>query len=132
MFKLPELCGTVFNGLLATREWKRVLKIKKMYSARTALNSLIDKALKENETELVLKLIESTPVRHSNDLLPETIENYLNILAKQQTSTLEYVEKILEFLEKGKRIIFEPVAKALINALKQSNCELKQIQMDSS
>lgn len=132
MFRLPELSGSVFNGFLATREWKRILKIPKMYNARTALNSLIDKALKENETELVLQLIESTSVHHSNVLLPETIENYLNFLAKQQISTLKYVEKILGFLEKGKRTVFEPVAEALINVLKQSNCDVKRIQMDSS
>lgn len=132
MFQLPEMSGSVFNGLLATREWKRLLQIPNIYTARAPLNALINKALKENETELVLQLIESTSIHHSNNLLPETIENYLNFLAKQQISTLEYVAKILRFLEKGKRIIFEPVAEALINVLKQSNCEVKRIEMDSS
>lgn len=135
MFRLPEISGSVFNGFLATREWKRILKIPKMYNARAPLNSLIDKALKENEIELVLRLIESISVHNSNDLLPETIESYLNFLAKQQISTCEItknVKKILTFLEKGKRTIFEPVAEALINVLNQSNCNVKRIQMDSS
>lgn len=131
MFRLPEISGSVFNGFLATKEWKRILQIPNIYMARTALNALIVKALKENETELVLQLIESS-VHHSHDLLPETIEKYLSFVAKQQISSFEYVEKILRYLEKAKRTIFEPVAETLINVLKQCNCEVKRIQMDSS
>lgn len=132
MYLLPEVSGSVINGFCATKDWKRALALPKALKEPTTQNLLIRKAMRENEYKIVWELLQTLTSCHPNDLQQKTIEKYLHFSAKKNTPTLEYVGKMLRLLEKTEKILIEPVAKTLIDTLKQSNCEAKRIQMDFS
>lgn len=93
---------------------------------------MIRKALHENESKLAWELIENLTSHYPNGLDEKTIEKYFHFLAKNNTQTAEYVEKMLRLLERDERILSEPVAKGLIDILMGANCEANQIRMDFS
>lgn len=133
MYLLPEVTGSVINGLCATKDWKRSLALPKALRDPQTLNLLIRKAMRENEYKVVWELLETlTSHHHPNELQQKTIEKYLHFSATKNAPTLEYVAKMLRLLEKTEKILIEPVAKTLIDILKRTKCGTKRIEMDFS
>lgn len=122
----------VCNGFCATKEWKRILGFPKMYESPATINLVIRKALHENESKLGWELIKNLTTHYPNELHENTIAKYLHFSAKNNSQTPEYVEKMLQLLEKNECNLFEPVAKTLIDILRESNCDANQIRMDFS
>lgn len=132
IYLLPSVFGRVCSGFCATKGWKRILEFPKIYESPVTINLVIRKALHENESKLAWKLIENLSSHYPHELQDSTIEKYLHFSAKNKNQTPEYVEKMLQLLERIERNLSEPVAKTLINILRGSNCDANQIRMDFS
>lgn len=96
------------------------------------MNLVIRKALHENEYKLAWELIENLSSHFPNELHETTIEKYLIFSGKNNNQTPDYVEKMLQLLERNERNLSEPLAKTLIDILRGSNCHANQIRMDFS
>lgn len=129
---LPELHPTVVMGLCATKEWKKALDLPKAVS--NSLNILARRALRENEIELVWKILPqltqlNQKYRH---LASKTIVAFAKYFEKNQKNIPQSAEKLLELCERMKLVFDEQTLKELMNALHKSGYQAKITKMDHS